>query len=368
MNTQTNQANPGQAGRGQLVTERQSRQVTPPSGWRGRNNHLERHREARSHRTGSASPRLPRFVQDLLNVPPRAGTGVHQWLFRVARHLHAHMPAHEIIGLLGQRVAGCGRLVSQKEITDAVQNSVGYTWPMSAAGRQPTAVIDRRYSGLGAAPPALAGTAGPRSELNVEARRLITRCGGGLADLWELSEPRLENDGVHAEAIIDRLFPGNPLLCCGWSSRKFDTRPREDWRGELAGMALIVPSPMTSVLGQTRDGRVSRHTLANTGARRFLVCEFDSGTVDEQAALLLHLATLAPLVCAVHSGGKSLHGWFLVDGKREFTVLHFFRYAVSLGADPATWTRSQFVRMPDGTRDDGKRQPVYFLNYGPLGK
>ena len=36
--------------------------------------------------------------------------------------------------------------------------------------------------------------------------------------------------------------------------------------------------------------------------------------------------------------------------------------AVSLGADRATWTRSQFVRMPDGTRDNGNRQAVYFFN------
>src|SRR5690349_17937377 len=33
-----------------------------------------------------------------------------------------------------------------------------------------------------------------------------------------------------------------------------------------------------------------------------------------------------------------------------------FAYAVSLGADPATWTRSQFVRMPGGRRDNGKVQ------------
>jgi hypothetical protein len=40
----------------------------------------------------------------------------------------------------------------------------------------------------------------------------------------------------------------------------------------------------------------------------------------------------------------------------------FMRYAVMLGADRATWTRSQFVRMPDGTRDNGNRQTVYFFN------
>ena len=146
----------------------------------------------------------------------------------------------------------------------------------------------------------------------------------------------------------------------------FDTQPREDWRGELSALQLIVPSPMSAVTGQTKDGKESKHTLANTGARRFLICEFDTGTADEHAALLLHLGTFAPLVCAVHSGGKSLHGWFYVHGQPDAKVEKFFRYAVSLGADRATWTRSQFVRMPDGTRDNGKRQTVFFVNFKPL--
>src|SRR5262245_2661328 len=64
----------------------------------------------------------------------------------------------------------------------------------------------------------------------------------------------------------------------------------------------------------------------------------------------------APFVSAVHSGGKSLHGWFDVHGEDEKKIKWFFRYAVSLGADPATWTRSQFVRMPGGRRDNGKAQ------------
>lgn len=31
---------------------------------------------------------LPPFLQDLLSAPPRAGEGVHNWLFSVARQLH----------------------------------------------------------------------------------------------------------------------------------------------------------------------------------------------------------------------------------------------------------------------------------------
>ena len=120
---------------------------------------------------------------------------------------------------------------------------------------------------------------------------------------------------------------------------------------------------LSAVTGQTKDGKESKHTLANTGPRRFLICEFDTGTPDDHAALLLHLGKFAPLVCAVHSGNKSLHGWFYVHGQPDAKIEKFFRYAVSLGADRATWTRSQFVRMPDGTRDNGKRQTVFFHQF-----
>jgi len=107
---------------------------------------------------------------------------------------------------------------------------------------------------------------------------------------------------------------------------------------------------------------VSDRCLKNTGERHFLIVEFDTGTTDEHAALLLHLAGRAPLTLAVFSGSKSLHGWFYCAGVAEEKVSRFFRYAVSLGADRATWTRCQLVRMPDGLRDDGNKQTVYFFN------
>jgi hypothetical protein len=166
--------------------------------------------------------------------------------------------------------------------------------------------------------------------------------------------------------LIDALFPGNPLLCCGKNNPKFNTRSREEWRGKLATLQLIVPSPMTARTGRTQEGKQSAHTLENTGPRRFLVIEQDRGAIDEQAAVLLHLAARAPLALAVHSGSKSIHGWFYCAGQTEERLERFMRYAVSLGADRATWTRSQFVRMPDGTRENGKRQTVYFFNRGVI--
>jgi len=35
---------------------------------------------------------------------------------------------------------------------------------------------------------------------------------------------------------------------------------------------------------------------------------------------------------------------------------------VGLGADKATWTRCQLVRLPGGLRETGKRQDVVYLN------
>ena len=290
---------------------------------------------------------LPPFLNDLLASPPHAGEGVHHWLFRVARQLHAHIPAVEIVRLLQSRVQGCGRPVGRKEIEDAVKNALPCAWQpgVNAAPVRPNAKWPK---------------------VNQEQRDAIIRDGGGLADLWEVSKPRIEDNAAHTEEIIDRLFPGNPLLCCAKSSAVFDTKPREDWRGGMSSLAFIVPSPMSAIEGITKEGKTSRHALSNTGERRFLICEFDTGTADEHAALLLHLAGFAPLVCAVHSGGRSLHGWFYVHKQPEAKVEKFFRYAVSLGADRATWTRSQLVRMPDGTRDNGNRQTVFYTNFNAL--
>jgi hypothetical protein len=290
---------------------------------------------------------LPSFIVELLNAVPRAGDGVHDWLFRVSRQLHAHFRPHEIFQMLQERITNCGRTVPDTEIWDAIKNSMECAW-QPGADCTPAQVVSKWPA------------------VNQKQRAELIRDGGGLVDLWEESRIRIESNEPKTESIIDQLFPGNPLLCCGKSSTDFDTKPRDEWRGELSGLSLVVPSPMSSIEGVTKNSKPSKHTLSNTGGRRFLICEFDSGTVDEHATLLLHLASYAPLVCAVHSGGKSLHGWFFVQGQPEERILKFFRYAVSLGADSRLWTRSQFCRMPDGTRDNGNRQTVFFLNFRPL--
>lgn len=286
--------------------------------------------------------KLPQFVRDLLALPPQRGGGLNNWFYRVARVLHPYRDSAEIIQLL--RAATADEPVKRGEIERAVERSKANAW--QSGGQAP-----QRATQASAWP-----------KVNAEQREAVIASGGGLVDLWEISPVRFEDNESHTEEIIDALFPGNALLCVGRNNSDFDTQSREEWRGKLAALQVIVPSPMTKRIGRTQDGKESAHTLESTGPRRFLVVEQDSGATDEQSAVLLHLAERAPLAVAVHSGSKSIHGWFYCFGQPEEKLRTFMRYAVSLGADRATWTRSQFVRIPDGTRDNFKRQTVYFFN------
>jgi hypothetical protein len=145
---------------------------------------------------------------------------------------------------------------------------------------------------------------------------------------------------------------------------------------------------MTKITGKTKDGRPSEHTLEATGTRVWQVLEFDFSkfarddvtptewkplletwenvditVADGCAALLWELASYAPLVLVVSSGGKSLHGWFRIKGSTPEALQIFTRSALRLGACSSTTNNpSQFVRIPDGLRENGNRQLVWYFN------
>ena len=210
---------------------------------------------------------LPLFVRDMLASPPRAGDGVNRYLYSLARVLHPYRGESDILDTLRAVIANCGRIVSEQEIRRAVENSKAAAWVPGSRN------------------PERATPAWPT--INVEQREaVIAGMGMGLVDLWEVSPVRFRDNDSHCEEIIDTLFPDNPLLCCGKSCFHFATRSREHWRGELGGMQFIVPSPMTSRTGRTQDGKVSEHTLENTGPRRYLVVEQDQGQLMSRPRLL----------------------------------------------------------------------------------
>ena len=270
--------------------------------------------------------------------PPRGG--VHRWLMRAANTCYkAGLTPNEAVHELETRMTRPPSPVKEIEqavakVYDSVPEPHSMTW-----------------------------TSTPKwPAVNQEQRAVVIASGLGLADLHHASRFPCGGLFPQTEQIIDELFPDNPLLCVGRSKWDFATRHRETFRGHLSRFQLIVPNPMAARLGKAQAGHLTEHSLAATGERHYLVVEQDSGTLDEQAAIVLHLAERAPLVLALRSGSKSLHAWFFCKGQPEDRLLSFMRNAVVLGADEATWSRSQFVRMPDALRDNGRRQAVVFFN------
>jgi hypothetical protein len=176
----------------------------------------------------------------------------------------------------------------------------------------------------------------PWPSIDLERIERIVSGGFGLYDLWEASPIRFEHTCHEScsQEIIEILFPGDPLLCCGQSWSRSDTRRRLVWGEELNQLALVVPNPMLEDGGYTQEGHWSSHCLEATAARVYQVVEFDFAALDRkgnptlwtgpierwkasgitiadaEAALHLHLSEHMPLACVTSSGGKSLHGWY----------------------------------------------------------
>jgi len=205
---------------------------------------------------------------------------------------------------------------------------------------------------------------------NPEQIKAVAASGLGVVDLWERSPIRFMDDEPHTAEILPRLFPGDPLICAG-SKTSFFTMPLSKFIQAAEHFEQLIPSPMTKKWGRAQAGHLSQRTLDATGPRRFLIVEGDKLNgqpipKDTQAAILLHLAKLAPLALVVDSAGKSLHGWFAAAGFSEGQCDSFFRKACTLGGDCALWSRAQLVRMPGGLRDNARRQQILFFNPAAL--
>lgn len=291
---------------------------------------------------------LPDWALDIVLNPPPSGQGFHNWLYRAARAcLKCGKDIDEVCWVLIEAAAHCGRLVPYGEIRSALiaaKKSVDGTCALHGK--------IEKYS-----------KQQKRSWPKLDDQKITEICSGkeSLQTLVAKSPVRLDAAQRHTEEILDVFFPGNPLLCLAKTLSQFHTLAREGWRGYSSDLQFIVPSPMAMPTGITKDGKVSHRCLDNTGERRFLVVEFDQGTLDEHASKLLHLSNRLPLALVVYSGGKSLHGWFYCFGRLEDHLRLFMEYAVSIGADSATWTPCQLVRLPDGLRQNGKRQLIHYF-------
>lgn len=291
---------------------------------------------------------------------PDEGQGVNNWTIRVAWQLRKEgFKADEAQAMMQDRTTRSEPWVAVAEIARAIETVYGAK-PKKAARK-------------------------PKPKWPKFQEDVVSRILESPITLDQFRESSPSNTGISPFEAIDILFPGDPLLCMGARKDRIDTRPKSAWEQDILRCQLIVPSPMTTRTGLNQSGRESLRCLGNTGDRRFLIVEQDppawdtldqeskSHYVDEQgykahqlsnqATVLSHLKTWAPLACAVFSGSKSLHGWFFVENLTEADQIRFFRYCVQLGADATMWTKCQFTRLPGGRRTpDLTHQTIHYID------
>ncbi len=321
----------------------------------------------------------------LIESCPPSGGGVHDWSFKVLRYLSRHYSCDR---LLLEAARAIFNKFARRDIGEGeIQRQIGNVRNRSEGNRCGSSAMREHVS--------ISGWPEP----DLEAIETIVRSGPRLAELQNALTACPDHSHLQSLEIIQHLFPGDPLLCCGKQLWTTQTLPLSKWGG-LDDFQFIVPSPMTDGHGMTRDGRQSTRCLGNTGPRRFLVIEFDFKAEDTAApadlapplharrdtmasskakmvsalmqggftvldicaALIHHLSSFVNPAMVVHSGGKSLHAWFPCMSVADDKLSPFMRYAVQMGADRATWPRCQFVRMPGGLRENGNRQKVHYFN------
>lgn len=270
----------------------------------------------------------------LLENPPETGRGRHHWLFRIAAKLHAAEWAPE-------------------EIQEGLLSICADRGWSDRAGKTITDIIAK-----------LAGS-NPADHANPLRIDWPQACDAERQMLYSypsLFDPEEGTDLGPAD-VLPSLFPNDPLVCVGWDVNRFSTLPLSALLPNASRAPFVVANPMTAE--HAPNGSV--RSLANATPRhlrRHLVVEFDTGeSREEQAAVLSSLHTPAmPLVLAVWSGGKSIHGWFDVSGANPAHHVALFALAAHLGADETLFDMSKLVRMPGGTRSTGQPQTILYFN------
>jgi hypothetical protein len=305
---------------------------------------------------------------------PDCSSGTHPRLRQLAKWLCVFFPPQELPGTafhwLREAADRCDRVPDDAELKRLI------AWAIARTGQeQPGTQNTYQYQ--------------PRVNIDLDWIYELIIAGPTLAEYRETSPLRLWDSPERQSGLVLDLWRAystepDPWVCYGFRDR-FWSRPLSFFRARAQVFEQIVPSPMKAQRGLTVDGHESEHSKEGTGPRLCLVSEFDFSPVtrrrepsvwaplikrcaqrgrtvlDMNAALAAYLARRGPLWLSVYSGGKSLQNWFASKDCDERELGEWFRReARALGACPSTWCPAQFVRMPDGTRDDGRRQSVEY--------
>jgi len=282
-------------------------------------------------------PYAARTAQLLAN-PPETGGGRHEWLFTVQAQLVRQ-------GFAPDKVEAA---------MEAYCRAAGWDDRLPEVARNTAAICQNAYVGT-------------------PADRIAWPPVDHAERLKRYSFPPLfapTDAGVSAADALRAFFAPSEWICASPDRFRSCTYRLDDLLPAAHKFQFVVANPMSRETGRTRAGRESSRAKDNAcgeHGRRIAVIEFDTGdALRDQCAVLSSLSSpAAPLVMAVWSGGKSIHGWFDVSALRRSGKRRFFQFARRLGADNALWNTAALVRMPGGVRDNGARQYVcYFRPQG----
>jgi hypothetical protein len=324
----------------------------------------------------------PSWLRAQVESPDCSG-GTHLQLRRLAKWLVIYFAAHEgeAERWLHSAAERCARDVPRGEVA----RLLAWAEARFGNGNCDTSSFRKTYDGVANPPPSAIAP-------DLEEIFSVASAGVGLAELRDssplrLSRGRFRDTSYVLEQWAHYAGEDDPWICFGCSAQ-FWTRRLSTCRRALPFHQLVVPSPMRTRLARTAEGRYSEHSLEGTGPRTFMVIEFDFSrlspsnkptiwvplldrcdaagitVLDLNAALIARLAKDRPLWMTVFSGNRSLQAWFPCRGEPEEELHRWFSTSAErLGACHSTWCRSQFVRMPDGTRPpSGARQLVEFFD------
>ena len=228
----------------------------------------------------------------LATCPKNSGDGIHKWLYRMAWSLWRYpfmLSGEFIIECLVEATQGCDRDVTLREIEDAVENSAPDQPKRPGRGLGPNAKCDE----------------------------------GALQKVWAQSKMSLagiisaspeECGNWTAEDTLSLLYEDDPQVCYSYKKERPGGLVTSSPVWLFRPPPLMIPNPVLGEAAPTRAGRMSARALANVGARRYLVLDFDKGTKDEQAKIIWHLKekwlTKCGLVMVLDSGKRSLHCWW----------------------------------------------------------
>lgn len=321
--------------------------------------------------TQNGNGELPPHIKEMLDNWPASGSGnrdVHRHMLAVANGLRHHVEFEHAASLIRRSM------------------------PRKPKGREIEETLERAYD-VDAVPKTDAvPNHRPNLQLieNVVAERI-----GSKSAVKELEERSAAIPGSTDE-ILSALYPAESLIYVGKDcERNGNTVALRDLKNKAKGFPWLIPNPMNAYYAIDADGVRHKRCMANTGPRRFIVCDIDIKAVDKKhgrptiyadlinrwqahgvtiqdaaAAIISYLAEYGQLAMVVYSGNISLQGWFFAEGEdesKDSPLRDFFESAVVLGADPAGWTRCQLFRMPGGTHPNtGRRQTIHFFNPGAL--